>query len=328
MRGYTENFKFKKVAFYGPAGCGKDFTARAFTELLFHNKNDSDVLKDNFYHFSFAGHLKKMIMNIFNLTEDMVNSEYSKNNTWVNLYTMSVEPETESESNKHEFPVNTYDVKNGFLKCPMNAKDLFNLLLVNLRPESENLNGISTMMSKFHCEYIITVRELLVYFGTYIMRNFLSTKIWVYSAFNDPEYIEAKHKNLLIINSDLRFPSEYERLKKEGYCFIKIIPDWQKYEKSNGKIEKINNIAESFYDRFNPDYEFHNYNCNSNLNEIEREAYWKSLCLLGFFIVDGIKYEDLSLEYRKEFDLQNLNSNYMKIFNDWIEQIKTENPLT
>ena len=313
-----KKFKFRKIALYGPAGCGKDHTAKALTELIFHTKYSSELWKENFYQFSFAKPLKKIMMDAFNLSEDMVTEEYYKNNVWVNLYTMEID--TTYIPHMHSFPEGIHDKKNGFLKIPIKACKLFQKLIVSgmsLEMENQSYN-INFMMTKMKCEYVMTIRELLVYFGTYIMRNFISDKIWINMSFNNPDYINAENHNLMIINSDLRFPSEYERLKKEGYCFIKIIPEWQKSRKTDNGSEKVNNIAESFYDKFTPDYEFHNYNCSDDLYDFEQETYWKSLCLLGFFIIDGIRYEDLDLfPYREEFDLHTLNSNFIEIFNNW-----------
>lgn len=314
----TKKIKFRKIAFYGPAGCGKDHTAKALTELIFHIGNDSDAWKENFYHFSFATPLKKIMMNAFNLSEEMVTREYYKNNLWVNLYTMRIDKTTES----HTFPEGIHDKKNGFLKIPTDACNLFKLLMIGMSSATENKNcNINSLMSKTKCEYVMTIRELLVYYGTYLMRNFISDKIWVNMSFNNPDYIEAENHNLMLINSDLRFPSEYERLKKEGYCFIKVIPEWQKNRKIDNGNEKVNNIAESFYDEFTPDYEFHNYNCNddSPYLEQEEEAYWKSLCLLGIFIIDGIKYKDfdLFLKSLEEFGMQTTYSNFIEKFINW-----------
>lgn len=93
---------------------------------------------------------------------------------------------------------------------------------------------------------IMQLREFLVYYGTYVMRKYLGGNIWINRLFNSIRDAD------LITITDLRFPEEYKKCKKEGFKIIlvrnidqpgKLIPD---------------NIAESYYEKFEPDYTFEN----------------------------------------------------------------------
>jgi hypothetical protein len=63
-----------------------------------------------------------------------------------------------------------------------------------------------------------TPREAMILVGTYFGRNMIHPNIWIETLFN--RYYNNSNKNLLI--TDLRFPNEYEEIKKRGGIIIRV----------------------------------------------------------------------------------------------------------
>lgn len=63
-----------------------------------------------------------------------------------------------------------------------------------------------------------TPREAMILVGTYFGRNMIHPNIWIETLFN--RYYNNSNKNLLI--TDLRFPNEYDEIKKRGGIIIRV----------------------------------------------------------------------------------------------------------
>lgn len=108
----------------------------------------------------------------------------------------------------------------------------------------------------------IQIRELMVYYGTYVMQDKLGKGVWVQRVFNSREYQKAKG---LITITDLRFPLEYEKCREQGFKIVRVISD-------SDIIAK--NIAESYIDQFEFDYTIKNSRLDISGLEIKKLYDW------------------------------------------------------
>ncbi len=88
-----------------------------------------------------------------------------------------------------------------------------------------------------------TPRDAMVLVGTEFGRNMIHPNIWVNTLFNRYD----KNKHLLI--TDLRFPNEYEEIKKRGGIVIRI---------NRCNLNSSNHISECALDYHNFDYVINN----------------------------------------------------------------------
>ncbi len=88
-----------------------------------------------------------------------------------------------------------------------------------------------------------TPRDAMVLVGTEFGRNMVHPNIWVNTLFNRYD----KNTNLLI--TDLRFPNEYEEIKKRGGIVIRI---------NRSNENSSNHISECALDNHNFDYVINN----------------------------------------------------------------------
>lgn len=95
-------------------------------------------------------------------------------------------------------------------------------------------------------------RDSLILIGTNFGRNQIHKDIWVETVFN--RYYLSKNKNLLI--TDVRFPNEYESIKKRGGIMIRI-------EREN--LYKLDHESECALDNYIFDYVIEN---NGTLEEL------------------------------------------------------------
>ena len=117
-------------------------------------------------------------------------------------------------------------------------------------------------------DFVMTIREMLVYYGTYVMRRHLNDSIWLNKTLFSKEFESSEYR----IITDMRFPNEYKKLREIGAYIIKVVnPD------SDGK--KVDNIAESYYDSFEPDYVME----SSRDFRTFRENLYKLLSDMGLF---------------------------------------------
>ena len=96
-----------------------------------------------------------------------------------------------------------------------------------------------------------TPRDAMVLVGTEFGRNMIHPNIWIETLFNRYD----KNKDLLI--TDLRFPNEYDEIKKRGGIVIRI----NRFYKNNS-----DHISECALDNHNFDYVIDN---NSTLYDLE-----------------------------------------------------------
>lgn len=103
-------------------------------------------------------------------------------------------------------------------------------------------------------------RDALILIGTTIGRNIIHPNIWIQTVFN--RYEQNKNKNLLI--TDVRFPNEYEEIKKRGGFVIRI---------NRPNIIYKNHISECALDDYEFDYVIEN---DSTLEDLYKKI---NLCL-------------------------------------------------
>lgn len=105
-----------------------------------------------------------------------------------------------------------------------------------------------------------TPREAMILVGTYFGRNMIHPNIWIETLFN--RYDNNSNKNLLI--TDLRFPNEYEEIKKRGGIIIRV----NRFNNDNND-NNHNNLhyeTECLLDNYNFDYVIDN---NGTIDELK-----------------------------------------------------------
>ncbi len=256
-----------KIAFYGPAGSGKDYVASKVQSLLYPEAK----------RFAFADKLKKIVNELLGLSGDVleqsIKSEDFKNKTFVDLDTLETFNLKEIPSSPfvHErFGLTShvlfedqerYSVPGPFVIY--SADTLFELM--------QRSSGILVIPNIVQCwEYesiiypfgynqaqkdlkyyrrLMSYRELLVWVGTYCMQNMLGKRCLVNAMMNDHEFKEQLHSGGAII-TDLRFPHEYEACKSHGFMIVEV-------EAETNDVS-VSNVAESYYSKFVPEFVFHN----------------------------------------------------------------------
>jgi hypothetical protein len=125
-----------------------------------------------------------------------------------------------------------------------------------------------------------TPRDAMVLVGTEFGRNMIHQNIWIETLFNRYD------KNTDILITDLRFPNEYEEIKKRGGIVIRINrPNLTKLTKLTNltnltNLNNLNHISECALDNHNFDYVINNdttlYDLQNNvlniINEIKKQT--------------------------------------------------------
>ncbi len=94
--------------------------------------------------------------------------------------------------------------------------------------------------------YNMSPRDAMIFIGTKFGRNQINENIWIETLFN--RYENSNNKKLLI--TDLRFPNEYDEIKKRGGIVIRINRKDNHYNS--------NHISECALDYHNFDYIINN----------------------------------------------------------------------
>lgn len=221
--------KIVRMAFYGPSGCGKDYILEKFIRSM--------NIKDHVIRFAFADPLKKMVGDMLGFDEEqrilIRNSKEFKNHTYVR-----------------------FD-NNGHIEwCEDEPKGI---------PVISSKQAVSARLPDC-CA--MTLREFLVYFGTYTIRKNIGSNVWCDMAYkynnelNDllktAHELPDDNSTLYVCCTDLRFPSENSYLKLNGFKTINVIP----FEKNK---DNISNIAENYYNEFTPDAVIYNNLVNKDI---------------------------------------------------------------
>ena len=141
------------------------------------------------------------------------------------------------------------------------------------------------------------IRDLITYYGTYVMRNTFGDNFWISNLFSKKEFNLYNQKNMkgspgyVLIVTDVRFQNEYEELKDKGAIFIKIESDFNK--------KSVGGVPESFYDNFTYDYIFENskdefkfaYNLKNIFEKLYRVEYTKNYPKINFVTEEISCYE-------------------------------------
>lgn len=107
------------------------------------------------------------------------------------------------------------------------------------------------MKARFADNSIMSFRELMVAHGTYVMQEAYGENVWVKWIFSHMPPISGE--DTLNIITDVRFPREYRACKARNIPVIRIVND--------NRVEGeriVDNVAESHYDEFSPDFTFVN----------------------------------------------------------------------
>lgn len=187
-----------KIAFFGRAGVGKDWIAKKVRDWCETNLNIPVI------RLAFADPLKKDIASLTSMSrEQWSNFLFSpdfKTNKYVDFDTYKI----------WDFPDKSHNV--------LTAKELY----IKGGPGPNDMCNL---------------RELCVYYGTYVMRFRMGPNIWTYRLFNSQEYKYMNERKSLITITDVRFNQEYERCKQEGFTMIKV---------ERPGVKSLDNIAESY----------------------------------------------------------------------------------
>lgn len=109
----------------------------------------------------------------------------------------------------------------------------------------------------------MSIRELMVYVGTYILQNQLTPNVFVNVVENQIKRAQYENSELkYVICTDVRFPHEFNYINKKFGVVINII---------NDKVAQLNNIAETSMDDDYP-YSFTLYN-NSTYEDLFKDVY-------------------------------------------------------
>lgn len=236
----------RKIAFIGKSGSGKDYV----TEQLIHCLEQSG---ENSCRFAFADKIKIQIGELFNFTEEqqqkVLHDEIFKNHTLLNITKLEIVAESDIEHKDKRWK----EVK---------TADQYDAFLYSGGQEYEVLDNLDVYMS---------LREFIVYYGTYYFQKNFGRKIWVRTLFNSNLFKKMEDEGVVII-TDVRFPHEYEMCKEKGFVFVKV----QEKTATTKKREDLGNVAEFYTDTFPYDFCFSNYKDDVyafNL-ELRRFLFW------------------------------------------------------
>lgn len=256
-----------KIAFYGPAGSGKDYVASKVQSILYPDAK----------RFAFADKLKKIVNELLGFSGDVleqsIKSEDFKNKTFVDLDTLETFHLKEIPSSpfvRDSFGLTTchvlfddqerYGVSGSFVVY--SADTLYELMqrtsgilvipnIVQCWEHEAIVYPFGYNQTQKHINYrrLMSYRELLVWFGTCCMQNMLGKRCLVNAMMNDHVFKEQLQSGGAII-TDLRFPHEYEACKNHGFMIVEV-------EAETNDVS-ISNVAESYYSKFVPEFVFHN----------------------------------------------------------------------
>lgn len=231
----------KHIAIIGKSGSGKDYvTQKILTRLT--------LMGIQSRRFAFADAIKKQISIFLNLTDEqstkIMHDEAFKNHTVIHLGTMCIVAESDVN---HIHPI-------------WKSDSLWTAADLSYRGYMLGL-GYDDFYKK---EIYMTMREFIVYYGTYLFQKYLGRKVWLYTVFNSKEYQNLEDNDGVAIITDTRFKHEYQECKDRGFVFLKVCENSQ-----TKRAEKLDNIAESLTDTFEYDFKFENYKDDENKFEEE-----------------------------------------------------------
>lgn len=107
------------------------------------------------------------------------------------------------------------------------------------------------MKARFADNSIMSFRELMVAHGTYVMQEAYGENVWVKWVFDHLK--TTNDSDTLNIITDIRFPREYRACGARGIPVIRIVNE----HRLDGERD-VDNVAESHYSEFAPDFTFVN----------------------------------------------------------------------
>lgn len=178
-------------AISGVKGSGKDLSSdilqyclsvpKMFRQYWIYNIFDK-LFPKKYKKIAFADPLKKMLSVLLNIPFDNFNNRNFKEDCIINIATL-------------DYSLSAFSNEEDQL-----SDSKFNRLAKNLDPLLTQSN--------------LTIRQLMQYFGTEVMRKFFGENVWINSTL--------KHASKNTIITDLRFKSEYNAVKSKGATVIFI----------------------------------------------------------------------------------------------------------
>lgn len=208
--------KFNLFAFSGVKGSGKDTASnmlqyclsvpKMFRQYWIYNKFGK-LFHKSWKIVAFADVMKQMLADLLNVPIDKFNDRYFKENTRINLETLECVTSTSK-----------------ITKLLSDAR--FNKLAKELNPDIKY--------------YHLTVRQLMQFFATNVMRTFFGENIWVTSTLRN-----ASDKTII---SDCRFINEANAIKTKGGKIIYIGTPNTKFGQHQSEKEMEQMLNDNIYD--------------------------------------------------------------------------------
>lgn len=236
--------KYNEIGIRGAAGSGKDTVSYLFGGVLNyfieHDGNmacfdttdfarmwqtmkenalkaNGNVLKtegtgdfDNIYFRTFADNVKLILSLFTNIELDMFYDAKAKEDYFFNPYSFT-------HCWRNELPQSAIIVKD-------------NELYTFVRENNVDLSAPGNE------KYWISIRSLMIYFGTYIIQTFFGRKAWVNTLARDIK--NADYERTVSIFTDCRFPHEVDFIRASNGLMFKIVS-------TRGTIKEYNSIAET-----------------------------------------------------------------------------------
>lgn len=277
------NNKILFIGLNGYAGSGKDTVAKMLKTILSYNWQSIEECK-NYYKqkytnptisatfntndenetlpvmcIAYADQLKEICANIFGIPVERF--YMNKSNAWVCINDKFQYTEIEPEKNIITAEEYYYSVSN---------------------------------YSQLNEKYWLSLREILVYVGTYVLQQDVNKQIFVNVVRNKVNNIILKNTNLkYVITTDIRFLHEFEYIKENNGILISIV--------RNG-VEQLDNIAEhDLDDETNYDYIIEN---NGSYDELFKEVW-------------DIVHDDLEFSnYAINLETRDNTNNYLRLVDE------------
>lgn len=206
----------KIIALSGLKGAGKDEAANMLHFCLstpkwlctYKRYKRKKKFKSNWIKISFARPLKAMLAILLDVPIDKFEDRTFKEHNYVDFHTLKIIPEEYVPDDK--------------------------------KLSDNKFSKLSKSLDIFLDDYYISIRHLMQYFGTEIMRKFFLDKIWINSTLN-------RHDNNIII-TDLRFKAEADAVKERDGIIIYINRDGCSVGTHPSEREVIEMLDSNVYD--------------------------------------------------------------------------------
>lgn len=288
------------IGLHGYAGSGKDTVAKALRLMLTYNWNTFEEFRDTWqkeafkmmyatygdvaieddtcYCVAFADQLKRICSAMFSIPLEKF--YYNKETAWICMddfkYTEE-EPSDVITAEEYHISKNTF------------GKDVFKK------------------------QKWMSLREVLVYVGTYICQSMINKNCFLNGVANTVKQVKSRNSRLkYVICTDVRFYHELDFIKERHGININIVRDG---------VEQLNNVAEHEFDEEENEFDFVIYN-NGTYDELLHEL-WNLVHNNTIFrnITVGLPSRDNSHDYLRKID----DNKYMCCFEYPVVRVMHQN---